>query len=309
MRRTLSIFAFLGLVQLAFGALAAERATINRRTGLFEPPVSDLRKAAERGDRAELSRAATRLGPARLARLLADPDRRTVLAALEAAPLVNGGVVLLDPMLPLFASPDEGVRARVVTAIAALFAQVDPGRLADYEVAPETVLATCQALAGVATTETEKLSARLSAIQGLVDAGGACPNQRKVDVLLASREPEIRRAAVLALPEGGEAMAPLLAASKDRDGRVAGAAAARLCKHGTKRAALPPLLDLVVAETALTEDVLDLLPCLVGSSDPADQKALAKLAETGRPPIREAIAHLRETRPSRPVAESPAKKP
>jgi hypothetical protein len=310
MRRTISFFAFACSVQAAFGAPAAERASINRRTGLFEPPASDLRKAAERGDRAELSRAATRLGPARIARLLADPDRKTVLAALDAAPLLDAGVLLLEPMLPLLASSDDGVRARAVSATMALFAQTDPCRLDDNEVAPETVLAICRALALAAANEGERLSTRLDAVQGLVDAGAACTNYLKLDVLLTSREPEIRRAAVLAEGAGAKTQASLLAASKDSDGRVAVAAAARLCKLlGAKRIALPPMHDWVVTEAVLAEDVVDLLPCLASSADPADQKALAELAETGRAPIRDAIKRLRESRLSHPIAESPTKKP
>ena len=66
MRRSLALLALASCLSLSVLAGAAERASINRRTGLYEPPVSDLRKAAERGDRAELSRAATRLGPAHL---------------------------------------------------------------------------------------------------------------------------------------------------------------------------------------------------------------------------------------------------
>jgi hypothetical protein len=308
MRRIISLFAFACSVQLAFGAVAAERANINRRTGLLEPPVSELRKAAERGDRAELSRAATRLGPARLARLVTDPDRKTVLAALAAVPLLDAGVLLLESMRPLLGSSDDAVRAGAIAATATLFAETDPTRLADDEIAPETVLAICQALANAAANESEQLDTRLSALQGIVDAGEACTDPLKLDVLLASREPEVRRAAVLALPKNADAkaQAALLAASKDSDSRVAGAAVVRLCKlQGTKRVALPPLRDFVMAKTALTEDVVDLLPCLLTSSDPADQKALTDLAASGHASVRDAIKRLRDVRPARPAPEAP----
>lgn len=311
MRRTIALLAFTCSVQLAVPAGAAERANINRRTGLFEPPASDLRKAAERGDRAELSRAATRLGPARLARLMADPERKMVLAALEAAPLFEAGVLLLQPMVPLMAAPDEAIRARAVVATATLFAQADPARLADYEVAPETVSASCQALARATANESEQLSTRLAAVQGLLDAGPACVANLKLEALAGSRDPDIRRAVVLAMPLGtdGKARAALLAASKDKDLRVAGAATARLCRSGEKRAGLPPLRDLVLADAALAEDVVDILPCLAASPDPADQKILAELGDRGRPAIREAVKRLRESRPSRPLAENPAATP
>jgi len=51
-----STLACCSLLAQAAPTRAGERAAVNRRTGLFEPPLADLRKAAERGDRAELAR-------------------------------------------------------------------------------------------------------------------------------------------------------------------------------------------------------------------------------------------------------------
>jgi len=308
MRRTVSLVVLGSSLAFAMAASAADKASINRRTGLYEPPPSDLRKAVERGDRAEIARAATRLGPSRLARMLADPDRKTVLAALEAAPLLDAGVLVLDAIRPLVASSDEGVRAHAVAATAALLSQADLGRLAEYEVTGETFVASCQALAGAAASDIEPIGTRLSAIQGVVDGGPACASQLRLDLLLASREPELRRAVVLAAPEGDARTPPsLLAASKDSDRRVAGAAAVRMCK--SKQAPLPPLRDLVLAEAALVEDVVELLPCLAASADPQDQKALVDLGNSGRPAVRDAVKRLRAVRPSAPSVESPSKKP
>jgi hypothetical protein len=45
---------------------------------------------------------------------------------------------------------------------------------------------------------------------------------------------------------------------------------------------------LALAEGAAPEDVLDMLPCLQASKDPADQKALATLRESGTRAIRDA---------------------
>jgi hypothetical protein len=311
MRTLVPIIAFTFVLQISAGALAAERASINRRTGLFEPSALDLRKASERGDRAELARAATRLGPARLARLLGDSDRKTVLAALEAVPFLDGGVLLLERVMPLLGASDDAVRARAVAATATLFAQNGPARLAEYEIAPETVSAVCQALANAAANEAEPLSTRLPAIQALLDAGASCAGQLKWDSFFASREPEIRRAAVLAMPDAdAKASAALAAALKDGDSRVAGAAAGRLCRaHGPKQAALPQLRDLVIAGTVLPEDVVEMLPCLVASVDPADQRALTELQATGRTAVREAIRHARESRPSVPSTASQGAKP
>lgn len=299
MRTSASLVAIVCSAQFAVGAQAADRALVNRHTGLFEPPLADLRKASERGDRAELARVATRLGAARLSRLLADPDRKTVLAALDAAPLVDGGVLLLETVAPLLASADAPVRARAAVATASLFAQNGPARLGEYEVAPDSVSAACRALAALAAAESEPMGTRMSAIQALIDAGGACGDQLKPDLLLASRDPEIRRAGVFATPEiaARSTKGPLWTAVKDSDVRVAGAAAARLCGLlGPKQAVLPPLYHLVLADEVPAEDVVDLLPCLAASADAADQRAMARLQQDGRPAVRDAIKHLREVR-------------
>jgi hypothetical protein len=287
-------------------ALAAERATVNRRTGLYELPLTDLRKAAERGDRAELARLAARLGPGRLAKALQDPDRRNVLAALDGIRLLDSGILLLEGVLPLLGSTDEGIRAHAVAASAALFAASDTARLADFEVAEETTQATCRVLAKVAANEAESLSTRLLAIQGLADAPPACAASRKPAELLASREPEIRRAAVLGLlPSSSPA---LVAAAQDRHGGVAAAAGARLCERRTSKQPLPaepPLRKLALAEGAQPEDVIAMLPCLAASTDPADRAAIEELRTAGAMAVRDAIKRLQykpEEKPGPPGA-------
>lgn len=276
-------------------ALAAERAAVNRRTGLYEVPVTDLRKAAERGDRAELGRVAARLGPARMAKALQDSDRRNVLAALDGAPLLDSGILLLEGVLPLLASTDEGLRAHAVAASAALFAASDAAHLADLEVADETLQATCRVLAQVATNEAEALSTRLLAIQGLSDSPAVCVATHKPAELLASREPEIRRAAVLGLlPNSSPALG---AAAQDRHASVAAAAGARLCERRTQKQPLPaepPLRKLALAEGALPEDVIGMLPCLAASTDPADRAAIEELRANGAAAVRDAIKRSQE---------------
>jgi hypothetical protein len=313
MRPTISIL----LIACSFLALgqpiaAADKARINRRTGLFEPPVGDLRQAAERGDRADLSRIATRLGPARLGRLLGEVDRKIVLAALEAAPLLDASILLLDAMPALLASSDATVRAQAVASTAGILVRSDPLRLSEYEVPMETLLATCRALASIAAQDSEQLGTRLAAIQGALDGGPTCIGQLRLDPLLTSRERDIRQAAVWAVPEAAEpgTAALLSAATRDSESSVAGAAAARLCAWpGGKPALARPLHELVHAEGVLVEDLVDLLPCLASSSDPADAKALAELGEAGRAPVREAVKRLREARALQTAAESAASKP
>jgi hypothetical protein len=290
MKPTIRTWALVALLASASNALAAERAAVNRRTGLYEVPMSDLRKAAEQGDRAELARVAARLGLARMAKALQDPDRRIVMAALDGAPLLSSGILLLEGILPLLAATDEGLRAHAVAASAALFAASDAARLADLEVAEETAQATCRVLAQVASNEAETLSTRLLAMQGLSDSPAVCAASRKPAELLASREPEIRRAAVLGLlPNSSPA---LVAAAQDRDGGVAAAAGARLCERRTQKQPLPaepPLRKLALAEDAQPEDVIAMLPCLAASADPADRATIEELRTNGATTVREAI--------------------
>jgi hypothetical protein len=285
-----STLASLALLAQLAPARARESAAVNRRTGLFEPPVADLRKAAERGDRAELARAAGRLGPARLTGALADPDRRVVLAVLESIPLLPAGILLLDAVVPLSTGPDPAIREWALRTLAALLGG-GPDRLAEWEIPTASARAACRALAAAAANESETTASRLVALQGLADAGSTCAGSAKPALLLTSRAPEIRRAAVLALPAEPAANEALLAAARDPDGRVAAAAGARLCARRAKARALagePPLHVLALAEGAAPEDVLDMLPCLLASKDPADQKAIATLRETGPRAIRDA---------------------
>ncbi len=274
---------------------AAERATINRRTGLYEPPLTDLRKAAERGDRAELARVAARLGPARMAKALQDPDKRIVLAALDSVPLLTSGILLLDSIVPLLASTDERVRGHAVGAASALLATSDDRSLAAWEVAGETLQATCQGLAAVATDEGELLSSRLTAIQGLSDSPAGCAKSRDPARLLLSREAEIRRAAVLGLVPSSAPVSALVAAAQDRDASVAAAAGARLCeRQGQPLPVEPSLRKLALAEGALPEDVIGMLPCLAASADPADRKAIEELLASGGATVRAAIKRLQD---------------
>jgi hypothetical protein len=299
---TIGISTLACLALLAGAATAAERASVSRRTGLFELPLSDLRKAAERGDRAELARATGRLGPARLGKALADPDRRLVLAALEAAPLYAWGLLLLDDVVQLLASTDEAIRNRAVRTAAALFAGSDAERLAEWEVSGETTRAACQGLAVVAINESEQLGTRLWAMQGIADAGATCAGSLKPVKLLSSHEADIRRAAVLALPGEPAGSEALLTASRDSDGRVAAAAGARLCGRQAKNRPLPAQLSLrrlALAQGAAPEDVIEILPCLANSTDAADGDALESLRASAPTVIRDAINSLKPSTKSR----------
>ncbi len=285
------------LLALVPRAHAGERGNVNPRTGLFEPPLSDLRKAAEREDHTELARTAGRLGPARLAKALADPDARTAQAALDALPLLPAGILLLGEAFPLLGAADDTTRAHAVRSVVALLASSDPARLEEWEIADETTRATCRALAAVAGTEGLPITTRLLAVQSLVGQHSACAPSAKPTTLLSSPEPEIRRAAVLLFD--AKAGSALLAAANDSDGRVAAAAGARLCGFRLptegSTTATHPLRQLALAEGAAAEDVVEMLPCLAASTDRADAQALQDLRNLGSPVVRDAIKRLRET--------------
>lgn len=306
MKPTLLIALAACLTQLAStpSAQAGDRPGVNKHTGLFEMPLSDLRKAAERGDRAELGRTAARLGPGRMAKALADTDRRLVLAALEALPLFDTGVLLLGNTVPLLASTDTGVRAQAARSVGLLLSANDISKLGEWEITDETMQAVCRALGRVAAAESEEVATRILAVQGIVDAGRTCAASAPLAGLQAAAAPEIRRAAVLALPVDPGSTKALALAAADRDGRVAASAGAQWCrlqlrqgsKAGTPTGAptgtpalTPPLRMLVRSDRALPEDVIDMLPCLAASSDAEDKRALDDLRAKGASAVREAL--------------------
>jgi hypothetical protein len=171
----------------------------------------------------------------------------------------------------------------------------DSARFEEWEVTEETARSICQALAAVAANENESLPTRLLAIQGLSDAPALCAALRKTAELLAAREPEIRRAAVLGLLSDSTPRSVLVTAAKDRNGSVAAAAGARLCARPARPLPTePPLRQLALAEGALPEDIIAILPCLAASKDPADEKAMEALKSRGAASVREAVGHLHE---------------
>ena len=142
MRSTVLAYAMSGL--LATTAAAAERPVTNRHTGLIEAPLAGLRRAAEHTDRAELSRWAARIGAARLARALADPDRGLVLAVLDSLPHLSDRLLLLEPILACCESADPGLSERALRTLGTILSEADPTMLEIWEVPPETIDRACR---------------------------------------------------------------------------------------------------------------------------------------------------------------------
>jgi hypothetical protein len=299
MRRTVAL-ALLAAASLAGTASdAAERPPYNRRTGLVEPGLAGLRKAAERGDRAEMGRWAERIGPARLARALTEPDRDVVLAVLDSLPTLAARLLLADAVLPLCHSSDAEIAGRAIGALGALLAEADPARLLEWDVPGESSRRACQSLAGIAEREAAAVELRLAALQALGDAGAVCAHPINLPALLRSPSAEIRRAALLALrPRDDAALAALRAGERDADPLVAAAAGAALCRArltpgrtATGAPAERPLREIALAAGTPIEDAAEMVPCLTGSGDAADARAAEELA--GRMPALKIAKHGR----------------
>jgi hypothetical protein len=285
-----TVWAFVAMGLLSAPAAGAEHPSTNRHTGLVETPLAGLRKAAERGDRAELGRQAARIGVARLARALADPDRGLVLAALDSAPYAPGRLLLLDAVLARCDSADASIRERALRTVGVLLDGADPELLGAWEVPIEIAQTACGILAASASRRDRTLDARLAALQSLADAGALCAGKNDLQALLRDPSPDIRRAGILVIaPTNPQALSALREAIKDPDPGVAAAAGVALCREQhvprlkPNPAPTPPWRGLVVAQSTPAEDAAEMLTCLTESNDPSDAKVLEDLRAKGSP--------------------------
>jgi hypothetical protein len=265
---------------------AADKVTYNRRTGLMEPSLTSLRRAADRGDRADLGRWAERIGPARLARALGETDRDLILAVLDGVATLPNRLLLVEAVLPLCDSPDATISERATRAVGQLLNDADPARLQEWEVPNDLVHQSCQMMAQMAERG-PSLDVRLAALQSLNDGAALCPGKIDLSGLLRDESPEIRRAALLTMrPREATALAAVRRAERDADPSVAAAAGASLCRAhgtGTRPADERPLRELLSAAGTPAEDAAEMMTCLATSTDPADRKALQDLASSPSP--------------------------
>lgn len=284
---------------------AAERPSYNRRTGLLEVPLLGLRKAAERGDRAELGRWAARIGVARLAKALADPDRSLAMAALDSVPYLPDRLLLLDPVLARCDSADAQLGERALRTIGTLLSDADSGLLDEWEVPDELAQRTCRVLAAAASRADRAIDLRLAALQSLADANALCAGRNDLFALLHDASPDIRRAAILVLPpNGARTLSALREASKDADPGVVAATGVAFCRQQLAPRAKPipppsparPWRELVLAPSTPGEDAAEMLACLADSTDPTDAKAMEELRSKGSPLLRDL---------AKPVADRP----
>jgi hypothetical protein len=299
-----SASAALLVLVLAIGAQAADRAgdkpSFNRHTGLFEPPLSELERSVERGDRAEIARWAERIGPARLVGVLHGSDRSVVLAALEAAAALRGSARLLEATTPLAASSEPGVAERAVRALGAMLDGSEPRSLEDWDVPADAVARACKALSEAATRPGSGQAVRLAALDALTEASGLC-HAAPLGPLLIDPAPAVRRAALLALrPRDDLQTAELQKAIADSDPGVVSAGAVAWCRRRLAAPAsaplagsmLPLLRALAQTEATTIEDAVELLPCVAGSTDQADRQALEQLKRSKVPLLRTRATEL-----------------
>jgi hypothetical protein len=274
--------------------VAAERPSYNRRTGLLEVPLLGLRKAAERGDRAEMGRWAARIGVARLAKALADPDRSLALAALDSVPFLPDRLLLLEAVLAQCGSADAQLGERALRTLGALLGDADPGLFHAWEVPDEVAQRACRVLAAAAGGVDRAIEVRLAALQSLADANALCAGRNDLSALMHDASPDIRRAAILVLPPN-RALSALREAIKDADPGVVAAAGVALCRQQLASRAKPmpppvparPLRELVLAPSTPAEDAAEMLACLADSTAPADAKAMEELRSKGSPLLRD----------------------
>ena len=275
---------------------AAERPSYNRRTGLLEVPLLGLRKAAERGDRAELGRWAARIGVARLAKALADPDRSLALSALDSVVYLPERLLLLDGVLAQCNSSDAQLGERALRTTGALLGDADAGLLDAWEVPDEVAERACRVLAAAAGRQDRAIAVRLAALQSLADANAICAGRNDIMVLMHDPSSDIRRAAVLVLPRSGaRTSSALREASKDANPGVVAATGVVLCRQQLASRAKPaptstparPWRELVLAPSTPAEDAAEMLSCLADSSDPTDARALEELRSKGSPLLRD----------------------
>jgi hypothetical protein len=281
-----------------------QRPNFDARTGLAEPGLSALIAASSKGDRNEVIRQAERIGVARVQSILSavsitaggDKDKETkadradraqVMAALDAARVMDGGVRLLAPVARLLLDDDSRVAERAARAVGELLRADRLDKLIEWEIAAEDVYGACAALARTARNDSAATSLRIAAIEALGEAHAYCRGDLKLGTVTTDTGPDVRRAALLA-PQitQGESVDSIGGLIEDPVPLVAGAAATVWCRHQydflrkggvngeTEKRRLFKIRMLLMADVAPPEDASEILPCLALSKDPEDLKAV-----------------------------------
>lgn len=292
------------VVPLASASEEPPGPVVEARTGVAELPLAPLVAAGAIGDRAELARLAGRMGPARLARILAGRDMRAVSAVLDAASLLPDATALLPALGRYVRSSVDRPEAQLNPALA-LLGRLLAGRgaLTVSEIPPDEIAEACRALAMLATSDTASVAVRVASVEALGEASPACPGTVSLMPLLEDVMPEVRRVAAALAPalaghraSSAPAETQLVRLLADPVPGVATSAAAALCRWQSERpfsAPLPPTLRVFLTTSDThPEDIVDVLPCLIVSSSPEERSIVHTWAARGASALAERAREL-----------------
>lgn len=292
---------------------------VNPRTGRLPPALADLVKAAKQHDRGALARLADRIGPAHLGDAIAGRDTALSQAALAAAPLARGGVLLLGTVADQLGAPETGRVIAAATALASLLDGSSPAELEEWDVAPDTVSWACWGLHWIAAKTDARESVRLAALDAIASAAPSCGGAADLVGLTEDKSPAIRRAAALVATMQVPTLRPpstatiadrqrdavLNDAITDSDARVSAAATAAACRVeersvGKRGKPQPPPSQAVASARALAtsvgtppEDTIEMLDCLAAAGTAADRGLLDELERRPLSPLRDRAMELR----------------
>lgn len=253
----------------------------------------ELVAAARAGDRGKLGEEAARIGAAGLVKLLDSSDRATRAAALAAAPLAPDPWVLGPALVARLDDADRPASSAAARALATIAEGLDRETIEDGEAPPDEIAAIATGCAAAARRGDLAPDVRVGALACAAALGTELPE------LLADHEPEVRRAAIYALPAADATIRTALAArvTGDADVAVAATAASAICRDdpAAALAALPAdaharLRALAVDAAVEPGVVVGLIPCLRAgekAGDKDDKATLQTLAKKGPRPVRD----------------------
>ncbi len=274
---------------------------------------TELGLALRRGAVTRVEEIAARVSISDLSRALSDSDREVVLGVIAAAPTVDDGWLLLEPLAAAAAGPDRPIAAAAAAAAVEIAAGLDGEFALDNDLAGDELqgrLSTWRAVAtkpglwpDVRVHALEVCAALARARRGASMAGWNEGIGYDLAGAVADREPEVRRAAFEllpgVLPEKVRAQAVELAAAAvldDPDPEVALAAAQWICgeagRAGLGERGSSRLRDLLGNTELAPAGLLGGARCLAGDGEEATRAALDKLRSRGPKSIRRRIRRL-----------------
>jgi len=278
------------------------------------PAQSELVKAHKRGDRAALARVADRMGLVRLSEAIASSDPAVGEAALSAAPLARGGLLLIGAATEQIATSDWGRAAAAAGALGALLDGSLPSGIEEWDVPADVVARACASLRALAWRSNAALPTRLAALDAVAAAAPTCGAGADLAPLARDNVPAMRRAAMMVAASGPgpdrEALLRDAIADNDRAVSTAGTAAACRAEGRTRpggkmdppsEQALAAARVQATAPTTPPEDAVDMLDCLAASGSAQDKALLEELQRRPPSPLRDRAVEL-GVRPPGPAA-------